>query len=242
MTPRRRLFVVAAAAAVYAIAAWGVRPGFYDGTCPSVSNYLWLVPPPGVKPTRPPAPAHTDTNNSRGPYFAATTDPNVQAQLSWVPNAFDAPSTASVSVDVKPVNACPAPSGIRFTTNVYQVSTSARLVKDANLRLVLPGDQPTATTMFRAGSDCRWQPISGATVGFCGDISAPISEAGYFAAGVSASPGRASATHVGNGGQLLPLIVAAGIVLVLLAGLPLTLARRRPARRVGPRRRSPPRT
>ena len=237
----------AAAVALYAVAAWGVRPGFYDGTCPSVSNYLWLVPPPGVKPTRPPAPAHTETNNSRGPYFAATSDPNVQAQLSWVPNAFDAPSTATVSVDVKPVNACPAPSGIRFTTNVYQVSTSARLVKDANLRLVLPGDQPTATTMFRAGPDCRWQPLSGTSVGICGDISGQIPQAGYFAAGVSANPTRTSAARVGNGGQLLPLIIAAGIVLVLLAGLPLALSRRRPARgraakRVGPRRRSPPGT
>src|SRR5256885_15864719 len=49
---------------------------------------------------------------------------------------------------------------------------------------------------------------------------------GYFAAGYAATSPAPGAVTVG-GGQLLPIIVAVLIVLVVLAGLPLAVMRRR---------------
>jgi uncharacterized iron-regulated membrane protein len=159
-----------------------------------------------------------------------------------VPGAYDTSPTGSVTVSLKAVDQCPAPSGVRFTTNVYQLTTSAPLAKQGNLRLTLPPNLPAATTVYHAGADCHWTTVPNPAPGGCGDISVQTTDTGFFAAGVTGNAATSSGTRVGGGSQLLPLLVAGGIVLVLLAGIPVAMARRRPAKRVGPKRRDPPRT
>lgn len=236
MTKRIRLPLLAGAAAVYCLAAWLSPPGFYDGFCPPVTSYNWLVTPPGQHSGGQPGSVSVTANNSKGPYFASTADSNPQAQLSWVPQGFDTDANGSVTITVKPTTKCNTPpSGVEFTTNVYEVSATAKLVKQGNLRLVLAPNMPSATVVYHAGSDCSWSPITNTSPGGCGDIQVRVSDLGFYAAGVANLSGASgSRTRGGSSLQsLLPWIVAGAIVVVILAGLPLALVRRGPPRRGG---------
>lgn len=238
MTKRVRLVLLAAAAAAYCLAAWLSPPGFYDGICPPVTSYNWLVTPPGQRSGGQPGSASLTANNSRGPYFASTSESNPQAQLSWVPQGFGADANATVTITIKPTTKCldTPPSGVRFTTNVYDVEASAKLVKQGNLRLVLAPDLPSATVVYHAGSDCQWTALTNTSPGACGDLQVRVGELGYYAAGVANVAGVGSGARRPSGSQgLLPWIVAGVIVVVMLAGLPLALVRRGPARRGGGR-------
>lgn len=238
-----RLLLLAAAAATYCLAAWLSPPGFYDGFCPPVTSYNWLVPPTGQRSGGPPGSASVAANNSRGPYFVATNDSNPQAQLSWLPQAFDADPNATVTITVKPTTKCSTPpAGVELTTNVYDIEASAKLVKQGNLRLVLAPNLPSATVVYHAGSDCQWSAITNTSPGGCGDIQVRIGDPGFYAAGVSNVAGAPGAPRRSSSGvqSLLPWIVAGAIVVVILAGLPLALVRRRPPRRGGGRANPPP--
>jgi hypothetical protein len=231
--------VLVLVAAAYPVAALQTPPGFYEGFCPPV-DYKFLKPPPGVKAGTPPGGAHTFikiTHDSSGrsivsPGFVATLDDNPQAQLSFIPDAFQLPAGGAEEViDIKPVTDYPAASGITVVTNVYLVTSSTPMTKTSNLRLLYSTLLPAPSSIYVAQPGGSWQalPSSASTSTGCSDISSQVSSTGYFLAGYPTGSGSSSGgTRVG-GGQLLPIVVALAILIVVLAGVPLAVVRRRQA-------------
>jgi hypothetical protein len=233
LTPRGRGgFLLAAAAAMYVLAAWMVTPGFYDGFGPP-QPYNWTCPPPQAGANTKPGSGHLDINVIGGVSDAnsAFTDDG-QIVIGFLPGAFDAGGKTKITVEITPLPTCPQPPGIRFVTNVYHVTADASLVKGANLDMRYSNLEPDPSDVYVAddpngpwkslGENQQAQP-------FTVDVS-NVKSFGYFAAGypsVSPSPGTVT---IGGGGQLLPIIVAVLIGLVVLAGLPLAVMRRRGGR------------
>jgi hypothetical protein len=223
------------AAIAYPLAAFQAPPGFYEGFCPPV-DYRFLKPPPQVNSTKPPGSAHTEIKVVNGvvqPGYVATADDNPQAQLSFVPGAFAAPTNGSnvVVIDIKPVAGYPDPKGLTLVTNVYQVTSSTPMMKTSNLRLLYSTLLPAPSSIYVAQEGGEWQalPSNPSTQTGCSDIVSQINTTGYFAAGFpSGSSGGKPASTVG-GGQALPIIVALAILIVILAGIPLAMVRRRRA-------------
>ena len=250
MKRRLGVLVVAGATVVYALAAWSVAPGFYDGFQQQVP-YNFVDPPPQLKAgNRAPLAGSATIRVLNGivqPASAFTQD--AQAQLSWVPGAFEPPSDgASLVVTIKPVpNPPAAPSTLTLVSNVYQFTANARLGsgKDANLALTYSDQVPAPSTIYHADDSGHWTALVSNQGGSVFFISARVTQLGYYAAGY-ASP--ASASHnptIGGGGQWLPIAVALAILLVVVAGIPLAVIRRRsgvtpepgPPERKDPRRR-----
>lgn len=233
--PRVALILLALVAAAYPIVAWQVAPGFYEGFCTAV-DYNFVKPPPGVSARSQPASGHGDMKVVKGmvnPGFIATADQTPQAQLSFVPGAFEVPADplATVAIDLKPVRDFTPPSGIVFVTNVYRITASTKLVKNANLRLTYSTVLPAPSTIYQLQPGGDWQAIAsnlGSGTG-CTDVVATITSLGDFAAGYTGSNTKNPAdggARIG-GGQTLPIITAAAILLVVLAGIPLAVVRRR---------------
>jgi hypothetical protein len=215
------------------VAAWAVAPGFYDGTGPAVP-YNWVCPPAvagantGVAPTS----AHADIKVTNGASEAASvftiddasSGPSSQVVIGFLPGAFAVPGSSSVSVDIKPVESCPNPPGLHFATNTYLISASAPLAKPANLVLEYSYLVPAPSFIYRADNvDGPWASIGG-NENQQQTIQATTSALGYLAAGYPAN-----AVTNGGSSQLLPIAVAVLIVGVLVAGIPLAIARRRQA-------------
>ena len=230
---RRARFAVLAlvlVAAAYPVAALQTPPGFYEGFCPPV-DYRFLKPPPSVKSSKPPAAGHEEIKVVNGvvqPGFVATKDDNPQAQLSFVPGAFTPPPSGAEVIDIRPVTSYPDPTGITVVTNVYDITSSTPMVKPSNLRLLYSTLLPAPSAIYTAQSGGTWtalpsNPSSGTG---CSDITAQVNSTGLFMAGYPSSGTRPSGTTIG-GGQLLPIIVALAILIVVLAGIPLAVLRRR---------------
>lgn len=225
--------LVGAAAVAYVLAAWAVAPGFYDGYTP-VSPYDWVCPPPtaGAKTGIAPASAHADINVIDGvsdPAAVSTSDgttlnPSTQMVVGLLPGSFDAAAATSVSVDIKPVSPCPNPAGLHFATNTYVITASAPLIKTANFVMEYSNLVPAPSFIYRADDvNGPWQSIGG-NESQPYTIQATTGGLGYFAAGYPAN-----AVTSGGSSQLLPIAVAVLIVGVLVAGIPLTIVRRRRA-------------
>lgn len=223
---------LAMAATGYLVAAFQVPPGFYEGFCPPV-DYRFLAPPPGVKAGRAPGSAHAEVKVVNGvvdPGFVATADDNPQAQLSFVPGAFGPPAAgASEAIDIKPVRTYPEPTGITVVTNVYEITSSTPMVKTSNLRLLYSTILPAPSSIYQAQPGGGWSkvPSNLSTSTGCSDIVSQIGGTGLFMAGYDS----AGTSHPGGatlgGGQLLPVVVALAILIVILAGVPLAIVRRR---------------
>ena len=222
------------AAAGYAVAAWSVAPGFFDGTAPS-EPYRWVSPPPELaRNNQPPLPGHlalkVAANGVVDPGTAFTGESQPQASLSVLPGSFAAPADRSpVTVDIKPVSTFPSLTGLKCETNVYQLTSSQPLQKEALITLRFSDAVPAPSDVYRApASGGAWTKIgsTGASSPFY--ISARTTELGYFAGcfPAAASGGASGGPRVG-GGQMLPILVAAAILLVVLGGVPLALLRRR---------------
>lgn len=229
---RLALLALVLVAVAYPIAAFQAPPGFYEGFCPQV-DYRFVKPPPGVNNSKPPAAGHAEIKVVGGvvqPGFVATFDDNPQTQLSFVPGAFATPAGgANEVIDIKPVSDYPAATGIAIVTNVYQVSSSTPMTKPSNLRLLYSPILPAPSSIYEAQAGGSWQLLTSnpSTSTGCSDIVAQVSSDGYFMAGYPASTtGSTGGTRVG-GGQLLPIVVALAILIVILAGIPLALVRRR---------------
>ena len=229
MTPnRRRAGMLAAAAALYVVAAWMVAPGFYDGFGPQ-QPYNWVCPPPQAGSNLKPSSGHLRINVIGGVSDAnsAFTDDG-QIVIGFLPGAFDATGKSSISVDISPLTSCPSPPGIKFVTNVYQITADAPLKQQqtANLEMVFSNLQPAPNTIYVADNPSGpYRPLeSQPTRPFV--LQAKTSSLGYFAAGYSAASPPPTVTAPG-GGSALPIIVAGLIVVVVLAGLPLAIMRRR---------------
>ena len=221
--------MLALAAALYAVAAWMVAPGFYDGFGPT-QPYNWTCPPPQAGANLKPSSGHVAIkviDGSSDPNSAFTDDG--QLVIGFLPGAFAVDGKTSITVDVTPLDSCPQPAGIQFVTNVYHVTASAPLdpQKPGNLVLVYSNLKPDPTDIYQAAApEGPWTKLPRSQPGQPFTIVARTTTFGYFAAGYAATSPAPGAVTVG-GGQLLPIIVAVLIVLVVLAGLPLAVMRRR---------------
>jgi hypothetical protein len=223
----RRIALFATATAVYLMAAWMVAPGFFEGFAPP-EPYHWTCPPPQAGFNQKPSSGHTDIKVVDGvsdAYSAFTGDS--QAVIGFLPGSFDATGKSVISVDVMPLSNCPQPPGIKFVTNVYYITANARLVKPPSLVLRYSNLLPDPSDVYSASSpDGPWtgHPRNQQAQMWTAEIRTPT--LGYFAAGYQ-QPSPPSGTVRIGGNQLLPIVVAALIVLVVLAGVPLAVLRRR---------------
>jgi hypothetical protein len=222
---------MAIAAVAYSIAAWSVAPGFYDGFGPQ-QPYNWVCPPPQAGANIKPSSGHLDIKVIDGVSDAnsAFTDDG-QLVIGFLPGAFIPDGKTTISVDIKPAATCPQPKGIKFVTNVYQITASAQLSNDpekrANLVLVYSNLEPDPSDVYQAQSlDGPWVKRPRSQQGQPFTIETTTNSFGYFAAGYASTAPASGAVKVG-GGQTLPIIVAVLIVVVVLAGLPLAIVRRR---------------
>jgi hypothetical protein len=224
----RKLALLGVAAVVYVVAAWTVAPGFYDGFGPPQA-YNFTCPPPQAGANSKPSSGHVDIKVIGGVSDAnsAFTDDG-QFVLLFLPGAFVVDGKPTIAVDIKPLNACLQPPGIRFVTNVYQATASAPLSPDKppTLEVRYSNLEPDPSTIYQASDPGGpWTALK-SQPGQPFVIVAKPTGFGYFAAGYpSASPPPGAPTI--GGGQLLPIIVAVLIIAVVLAGLPLAVIRRR---------------
>jgi hypothetical protein len=219
------------AVAAYAVAAWMVAPGFYDGFGPP-QPYNWTCPPPQAGANTKPSAGHLDIKVVGGISDANSAyDRDGQIVIGFLPGAFDSTGKTTISVDVTPLPTCPQPPGIQFVTNVYQVTASAALAKSANLVLRFSNLEPTPTDVYYASDPAGpWKSIGSAQQAQPFTIVTSTKSFGYFAAGYASASPPPGAVSVGGGNQTLPIIVAVLIVLVVLAGVPLAILRRRQSR------------
>jgi hypothetical protein len=227
----RRAALLAVAVAAYAVAAWMVAPGFYDGFGPP-QPYNWTCPPPQAGANTKPSAGHLDIKVVGGISDANSAyDRDGQIVIGFLPGAFDSTGKTTISVDVTPLPTCPQPPGIQFVTNVYQVIASAALAKSANLVLRFSNLEPAPTDVYYASDPGGpWKSIGAAQQAQPFTIVTSTKSFGYFAAGYPSASPPPGAVSVGGGNQTLPIIVAVLIVLVVLAGIPLAILRRRQSR------------
>ena len=233
----RRGWLLAGAAAVYLVAAWSAAPGFYDGFAPP-QPYNFVCPPPIAGANLPPTPGHLTMKVIGGVSDANSAFTNDgQVVIGFLPGAFDATGKTEINIDIKPVSPCPKPSGLRFSTNVYQITADAPLAKQSDqskwptLVLRYSNLQQDPSYVYRAPSaDGPWTNIGSLQQAQVYTIDARTDQLGYFAAGF---PSGAISQNGGGGGgsnQLLPITIAILIVVVLVGGVPLAIIRRRQAR------------
>ncbi len=233
---RLALALLALAAAFYSAVAFLTPPGFFEGFCPPI-DYRFVSPPPRAGTNHQPAAGHGEVKVLNGvvnPGYVATADPNPQAQLSFAPGAFAPPGdgSARVTIDIKPRRDFPKPVGLTLVTNVYEITASSALVKPANLRLLYSTLLPAPGAIYVSRDGGPWQPLpatSSTAASGCTDVLAQISSTGLYAAGFSSAntSGQVSSAPRIGGGQTLPVLVALVIVIVVLAGIPLAVVRRR---------------
>ena len=224
----RKLALLAVAAAVYSLAAWAVAPGFYDGFGPP-QPYNFTCPPPQAGANQKPSSGHLDIKVIGGVSDAnsAFTDDG-QLVIGFLPGAFTVDSKTTVAVEIKPLATCPQPAGLRFVTNVYQVTASAPLTpsKPGNVVMRYSNLEPDPSGIYEAQDpNGPWTALT-SQPGQPFTIEAKTATFGYFAAGYTSSSPPPGSVTVG-GGQILPIVVVVLIVAVVLAGLPLAIVRRR---------------
>jgi hypothetical protein len=227
----RRVALLALAAVAYGIAAWMVTPGFFDGIAPP-SPYRWVSPPPQFKSSNQPPQSGQGTvkvasNAVVDPGTAFTQDG--QASVSFVPGAFVAPHDHSaVSISVKPVAQFPNPSGIHLATNVYCFTSSSPLAsgQQALITLRYSDGVPAPGDVYGYEGQGPWRKLGNTGSASPYTISVRVSSLSCYAAGFPSNAQSAPGARV-SGGQTLPILVALVILLIVLAGIPLAVLRRR---------------
>jgi hypothetical protein len=225
-----RAAALALAAAAYGLAAWAVAPGFYDGIAPP-APYRWVSPPAQFRATnQPPQSAHHAVRVTGGrvdPASVFTADG--QAAISFAAGAFVAPSDGSpVIIDIAPQATFPDPGETHLATNVYCATSSSPLAPGKEVLVTLQySDQlpaPADVYGYQGGGPWRKLGNTGSAAPFY--IAARTTSLGCFAGGY---PKNANQTAQGArlGGQTLPIVLALAILVVVLAGIPLAVLRRR---------------
>jgi hypothetical protein len=233
----KRPALLAAAVIAYMVAAWMVAPGFYDGFG-QAQPYNWTCPPHNAGANKQPTSGHADIKVIGGVSEAGSAYTNdAQIVLGFLPGAFDATGKTTIAIDLSPVPSClplssPAAGapGIKFVTNVYYVTANAPLVKPAHVVLLFSNLLPPPSDIYLTADPAGpWTSIGANKEAMPYTITTTTKSLGYFAAGYSLKAPPPGALRIG-GSQLLPIVVAVLIGLVLLAGIPLAMMRRRRAR------------
>jgi hypothetical protein len=229
---RPRLSLLVAAVVVYVLAAWAVTPGFFDGIAPP-QPYRWVSPPPQFRSSnqQPESGGQSVKVGSNGKVDPATVFTNDgQAAIAFVPGAFVAPADhAAVSIDIKPQPVFPNPAGITLSTNVYCVTSTSPLAAGQQVLVTLQysSSLPAPSDVYVYQSSGPWQKIGNTGTAAPFYISARSGTLGCFAGGYAANAAQAAQGARVSGGQALPIIVALAILVVVLAGIPLAVLRRR---------------
>ncbi len=230
MTVMRRInragTVLVLAVIAYAITAWSVAPGFYDGIAPP-QPYRWVSPPPQFRasnqqPLSGHATVRVATNGLVDPGSVFTQDG--QAALSFVPGTFVTPADRSpVAIDIKPQATFPDAGSVRLVTNAYCMTSTSPLDagKDPLVTLQFSTQVAQPGDVYEYQGDGPWRKIGNTGSAAPYTIAARITALGCFAAG-SISTAKAS-----GGTQPLPIIAGLAVAVVVLAGIPLLVLRRR---------------
>lgn len=232
---RGRLALLAAAVVAYGVAAWAVAPGFYDGIAPP-APYRWVSPPPEFRSgNQQPLSGHQQvkvgTNDKVDPATVFTQDG--QASISFTPGAFVTPPDKSpVTIDIKPQPVYPDPGSVHLSTNVYCVTATSSLAPGQQVLVTLqyPSALPAPSGVYAYQNSGPWQSIGSTGSAAPYYISARASTLGCFAGGYPANAGQSAQGARVSGGQAVPIIVALAILVVVLAGIPLAVLRRRGSR------------
>jgi hypothetical protein len=228
----KRAALLAGAAAAYLAAAWMVAPGFYDGFAPP-QPYNFVCPPPQAGANSAPKSGQVVIKVIGGVSDAsdAFTDDG-QVVIGFLPGSFDVTGKTSVTVDIKPVSPCPDPPGLHFSTNTYDITADAPLIKSSTLVMRYSNLVVDPSFAYRADSPGGpWTKIVTSPQAQIWTVDLKVDKLGYFAAGY---PSNSIAT--GGGGassQILPVTIAILILAVLVGGIPLAILRRRQARSGG---------
>ena len=235
----KRLALLAVAAGAYVLAAWITVPGFFDGFAPP-SPYNWVSPPPDFRnANRPPSSGSATIRIESGvSQPGSLSTPDSQVTVAFPARSFEIPAgVSSVRLDLRPVATYPDLGGVSPASNVYQISASARLVSPivVTLRYVqLRSDLPDH--VFTAADPAGpWKSIGLVASAVPSTLAASAQSLGYFVAGYPAAGATAGAGQSGaggggggeGGGPGLPLVVGIGVVVLLLATIPILLAQRR---------------
>ena len=225
----KRPVLLAGAAAAYLAAAWMVAPGFYDGFAPP-QPYNFVCPPSQAGANLAPKSGQAVIKVINGVSDAsdAFTDDG-QVVIGFLPGSFDGTGKTSVTVNITPVSPCPNPPGLHFSTNTYDITADAPLVKSATLVMRYSNLVADPSFAYRADSPGGpWTKIVPSSQAQIWTVDLKVDKFGYYAAGY---PSNSIAT--GGGGasnQILPVTIAILILVVLVGGIPLTILRRRQAR------------
>jgi hypothetical protein len=227
---RRRAFVLALSVIAYAIAAWAVLPGFYDGIAPP-QPYRWVSPPPQLRssnqqPLGGRATIRVGGDGLVNPGTVFTDDG--QASISFSAGTFAAPADRSpVSIGIRPSATFPDPGRVRLGGNVYCVTSSSPLApgRDVLVTLQLPAQVGAPGDVYEYEGDGTWRRRGSAGSADPYSIAARATALGCFATGFP--PATSPPEGAGVGGRSLPLVAALAILVVVLAGVPLALVRRR---------------
>lgn len=214
----RAAWLIAAATALYVLAAWAVKPGFYDGA--PTPGYDYVSPPPYLAPGNIQPTSGSGTVGAAGGVVTTKDQPINQAGVRVPAGALPGPAT----IRIQPY-APPRPGGTTLEGNAYCVTADHPLNSGSSVQvtLLVPANEPFPSAMYRSPSlGGSWVPIGGTVDLTTYLMTATSSDLGCFAVGY-ATPKQGGP---GIRGQLLPLLTAALIVIVVLAGLPLAIRRR----------------
>lgn len=223
----RPLPLLAVAVVAYALAAWAVAPGFYDGIAPP-QPYRWVSPPPQLRSTnQQPLSGHgtarVGTQGVVDPGNVFTQDG--QAALSFLPGSFVTPAgDAPVTLDIQPQSTYPSPTGFVLATNVYCFTSSSPLVPDKSPLVTLQYSTITSapTDVYQYVPGGTWRKLGGTSSAAPFYIAARANTLGCFAGGYNpAHPAP------GSGATTLPVVAGLAVAVVVLAGIPLLVLRRR---------------
>jgi hypothetical protein len=224
--------VLLALAVAYAAAAWAVAPGFYDGIAPPQS-YRWVSPPPAFASTnQQPLSGHSaikvGSNGVVSPGSVYTQDG--QAYISFTQGTFATPpDRGPVTVDIRPVASYPDPGQTYVATNVYCVTSSSPLAQGAVVLVTLQysANVPAPSDVYGYQGDGPWRKIGSTGSAAPYYVAARSGELGCYAGGYPANAAQTTQGATLGGGQTLPIVVALAILVVVLAGIPLAVLRRR---------------
>ena len=133
-----------------------------------------------------------------------------------------------MTIDIAPEATFPDPGDVHLATNVYCVTSSSPLApgKEMLVTLQYSNQIPAPSDVYGYQGSGPWRKIgnTGSAAPFY--IAARSTTLGCFAGGYPKNASQA-AQGARLGGQTLPIVVALAILVVVLAGIPLAVLRRR---------------